>query len=84
MNTWTLLALWFTLVSPTGGATVHCTTRENTILQRLETLCDDGTRAISRWNAVLERWETTITTSPRRDCVGQMNPRTQQVEVRCR
>ena len=68
------LVLVLTLVSPAGAATVHCTTRENTIRQRWETLCDDGTRAISRWNATLERWETTITESPRQACTAQVNP----------
>jgi hypothetical protein len=63
---------------------VHCTIRENTVLNRLETLCDNGTRAISRWNAVLERWETTVTESPRQACTAQVNPFTKQVEVRCR
>jgi hypothetical protein len=51
---------------------------------RLETPCDDGTRAVSTYNTTLERWDTTITASPRQACTGQMNLRTKQVEVRCR
>ena len=44
----------------------------------------DGTRSTSTYNKTLERWDTTITQSPRKTCTGQMNPRTRQVEVRCR
>jgi hypothetical protein len=43
-----------------------------------------GTRAVSTDNRTLERWDTIITASPRHTCTGQMNPRTQQVEVTCR
>jgi hypothetical protein len=42
------------------------------------------TRAVSIYNRTLDRWETTVTTSPRRECTGRLNPRTQQVEVKCR
>jgi hypothetical protein len=40
--------------------------------------------AMSTWSATLQRWQTTITESPWQTCTGQLNPRTQQVEVRCR
>jgi hypothetical protein len=52
-------------------------------LNRLQTLCDDGTRAVSTWNKTLERWDTTVTERPKKTCVGQMNSKTRQVEVRC-
>jgi hypothetical protein len=39
----------------------NCITYEEKSLQRWHTLCPDGTRAIHRWNPVLERWESTIT-----------------------
>ena len=44
----------------------HCITYEEKALGRWHTLCPDGTRAIHRWNPVLERWEGTITPSPQR------------------
>jgi hypothetical protein len=44
----------------------------------------NSTRAVSRWSPTLQRWDTTITENPRKACTGQMNPRTQQVEGRCR
>jgi hypothetical protein len=84
MKSLTALALWLTLVSLALAGTVRGTTTENTILNRLEALCDGGTRATSYWNATLQRWETTITESPRKACTAQMNPITKQVEVRCR
>jgi hypothetical protein len=51
---------------------------------RLQTLCDDGTRAVSTYSKTLERWDTTITESPKKSCTGHLNSRTRQVEVRCR
>jgi hypothetical protein len=41
-------------------------------------------RCTSTYSPTLQRWTTTITASPRQACTGQVNPRTQQVEVRCR
>lgn len=38
-----------------------CTTVENRVLGRMETTCPDSTTAISRYNAILDRWETTLT-----------------------
>jgi len=82
---WGLLTLLrLALVNPTWAGTLQCTTYEEKTLQRWHTICNDGTRAVSRYNRVLNRWETTITTSPHSICTGRMNPRTQQVEVRCR
>jgi hypothetical protein len=65
---------------------VRCTTTQNTILNRLETLCDNGTRATSYWNAALERWDTTVQPAPstRQACTALVNPLTRVVEVRCR
>ena len=40
--------------------------------------------AVSTWSAPLQRWQTTITASPRPSCTGQLNPRTHQMEMRCR
>jgi hypothetical protein len=38
-----------------------CTSTYDALLSRWETVCPDGTRAVSTWNVLLERWETTIT-----------------------
>jgi hypothetical protein len=74
------LLLWAGL---TWAGTTRCTTYEEKTLNRLHTLCSDGTRAISTYNRALERWETTITGSPRKACSARMNPSTKQLEVRC-
>jgi hypothetical protein len=81
--TWAL-ALLLLLATPTWAATTRCTTYEEKILGRLQTLCDDGTRAVSTYNRTLERWDTTVTPPPGQRCTGQPNPKTRQVEVRCR
>jgi hypothetical protein len=78
------LPLWLGVMSPALAGTVHCTTYEEKTLERWHTICDDGTRAVSRYNHILDRWETTITESPRPSCTARMDPRTKQVEVRCR
>src|SRR6266511_6061684 len=81
MLEWLLL---LTLASPVWPATLRCTTYEEKTLQRWHTLCDDGTRAVSRYNRRLDRWETTITESPRQSCTARMDPHTKQAEVPCR
>jgi len=77
-----LLLLWvsLTLADPAG----RCQTSHEPTLNRLQTLCDDGTRAVSTWSATLQRWETTITPPPGRTCTGALNPRTRQWDGRCR
>jgi hypothetical protein len=58
-----VVALLLALTSPAlAGPT--CTTYEEKTLNRLHTLCSDGTRAVSIYNWTLERWDTTITGSP--------------------
>jgi hypothetical protein len=87
-----LLALLLGLATPTlawsapaiPGTPASCTTTYNELLARWETVCSDGTRAITRHNPLLDRDETTVMSGPRRDCTGQRNAITQQVEVRCR
>jgi hypothetical protein len=71
------------LASPALTGPVRCLTYEEKTLNRLQTVCDDGTRAVNTYNRVLDRWETIITASPRLVCTRRLNPRTQQVEVRC-
>jgi hypothetical protein len=77
-----LLVAFLLLVRPAWSAS-RCTTYEEKTLGRLQTLCNDGTRAVSRYSAVLGRWETTITVSPTPACTGRIHPWTRQVEVRC-
>ena len=82
---WALLLSLLALASPAwAGTPTRCTTYEEPTLGRLQTLCSDGTRAVSTWSPTLQQWQTRITASPRQTCTGHMNPRTQQVEVRCR
>ena len=50
------LLLW---VRPLWAGTPHCLTSEEKTLGRLQTLCADGTRAVSTYNRTLERWEST-------------------------
>jgi hypothetical protein len=75
------LLLWAGL---SWAGTTRCTTYEERALNRLHSLCSDGTRAVSTYNRALERWETTITGSHRKICRARMNPSTKQMEVRCR
>jgi hypothetical protein len=79
-----LLVAFLLLVRPAWAAT-RCTTSDEKTLGRLYTVCDDGTRGISTYNKALERWESTVTESPKPSpCTGRLNPITRQVEVRCR
>jgi hypothetical protein len=80
----TLAVLLLALASPALAGPVRCTTYEEKTLGRLQTLCDNGTRAVSTWSPTWQRWETTVTPPLGKTCTGYMNPRTQQVEVRCR
>jgi hypothetical protein len=70
------LAVLLALASPALAGPVRCTTVEEKTLGRLQTLCDDGTKAWSTWSPTLQSWDTTITESPRQTCTGQLNPRT--------
>jgi hypothetical protein len=56
-----LAALLLLLVIPAGASSVRCTTYAVKSLGRLQTLCDDGTRATHTYNKTLSRWESTIT-----------------------
>ena len=79
-----LLVAFLLLVRPAWAGAVRCTTYGVKFLGRLETLCDDGTRAISTWNKTLFHWESTITPPPGQTRTGTMNPKTHQWEGRCR
>jgi hypothetical protein len=56
------VALLVLLVSApwTGVPGVRCQTYEETSLQRLHTICSDGTRGVSTWNSTLQRWDTSV------------------------
>lgn len=79
---WALLLL--ALESATLAGPVRCTTYEERTLGRLQTLCADGTQAVSPWSHTLGRWDTIIRPPPGQACTGQLNPRTRQWEGRCR
>ena len=84
IQTITIIALLL-LASATGaGPAVRCQTHHEPTLNRLQTLCDDGTRAVSTWSLTLQLWQTTITPPPGWTCTGQVIPRTTQVDIQCR
>jgi hypothetical protein len=74
------LVLLLALASPALAGPVRCTTYEVKSLGRWQTLCSDGTRVTSRYNTVLDRWETTVTPPPGQTCTGRLNPTTHQWE----
>ena len=49
---------------PRPGRPGRCQTHHEPTLNRLQTLCSDGTRAVSTYNRTLERWDTTVTLPP--------------------
>jgi hypothetical protein len=73
------------LVRPAMARTPYCFTYEEPALRRLQTLCNDGMRAVSTYNKTLRRWESTITTPPLgQTCRGRVNPTSRQWEGRYR
>jgi hypothetical protein len=58
----------------TLSATTRDLTYEEKSLGRLQTLCDNGTRAVSTYNRTLDRWDTTITESLRKGSVANLIP----------
>ena len=83
-RTLVVLALLFLTSTALAGPAVRCQTHHEPTLNRLQTLCSDGTRAISRYNTVLDRWETSVTPPAGKTCEGRLNPKTRQWEGRCR
>jgi hypothetical protein len=68
-----------------AGSNVHCLTYEEKSLGWLQTICDDGSRAVSTYNRLLGRWDTTVSPppgKPPRTCTPATTGR--GVEVRCR
>ena len=58
-----LLVAFLLLVRPAWSAT-RCTTDEEKTLGCLQTLRDDGMRAVSTYHKTLSRWESTVTPPP--------------------
>lgn len=56
-----LLAAWLGAAPWPGPSNTPCTSTDDALLNRWLTVCDDGSRAVSTWNGLLERWETTVT-----------------------
>jgi len=78
------ILLLLALATAAWAGPVRCTTSEEKTLGRLQTLCDDGTRAVSTWSPTRQRWDTTVTPPPGQTCTGRLNSKTQQWEGRCR
>jgi hypothetical protein len=55
-----LAVLLLALAMPAGADAVRCTTYEQKSLGQLYTVCADGTRGISTYNEILDRWETRV------------------------
>jgi hypothetical protein len=80
-----MMVLLLALAMPAlAGSPTRCLTYEEKTLGRLQTLCDDGTRAVSTWSPTLQQWTTTVTPPPGQRCTGRLNPKTLQWEGRCR
>jgi hypothetical protein len=77
------LALVWALPTEAVGP-MRCQTHHEPTLGRLQTLCDDGTRAVSTYGKLLDRWDTTVTPPAGKSCTGRLNPQTRQREERCR
>jgi hypothetical protein len=81
---WWALLLLLALASPALAGPGRCLTYEEKSLGRWQTLCDDGTRAVSTYNHTFSRWESTITSPPEKSCIGRLNPVTKRVDIHCR
>jgi hypothetical protein len=79
-----VLVLLLALASSAWAGPVRCQTYHEPTLNRLQTLCNDGTRAVSTWSPTLRQWRTTVIPPPGQTYTGRLNPRTRQWEGRCR
>jgi hypothetical protein len=68
------LALLLALVSPALAGLEHCATCVEKTLCRLQTLCADGTRAVSTWSSTLQQWQTTVMPPRGKTCTGRTTP----------
>jgi hypothetical protein len=80
-----LATLLLALASPAlAGPAVRCLTYPEPSLNRQQTICSDGTRAVSTYSPTMQQWTTTVMPPPGKTCTGHLNPRTRQWEGRCR
>jgi hypothetical protein len=80
----TLVVLLLALATPAPAGPVRCTTYEEKTLGRWQTLCADGSRAVSTWSPTLQQWQTTITASPWKGRTCTPHQTSRGLEVRCR
>jgi hypothetical protein len=59
-----ILAVLLALASPARAGGPRCVTYEEKTMVRLQTLCGDGSRAVSTWSPTLQRWQTIISPPP--------------------
>jgi hypothetical protein len=59
-----LLLVGIVLLLRPSWAAPHCLAYEERTMNRLQTVCDDGTRAVHTHNQTLSRWESTVTPTP--------------------
>jgi hypothetical protein len=78
-----LLVAFLLLVRPAWSAP-SCLTYEEKTLGRWQTLCDDGTRAVSTDNRTRSRWERAVTSPPANACTGRLTPVTTRGDLRGR
>jgi hypothetical protein len=72
------------LTTPAWAGSVRCTTYEERSLGRWQTLCDDGTQAVTTWSSTRGGWQTTITESPQSCRTCRPHTTGHSLEVRCR
>jgi hypothetical protein len=72
------------LASPALAGPVRCQTDHEPTLNRLQTLCSDGTRAVSTWSPTLQQWTTTVTPPPGKPDTGRYHPKARPWGGRCR
>ncbi len=70
---------------PPLSSSTRCMATEHTVLQQLETRCEDGTRAITRFNRVLRSWDRQILTpkKPERFCRSDEQTFSPSLLTRC-
>ena len=83
IGTGVALLLLLAIPALASDPVIRCQTYAERSMQRLQTVCSDGSRATSYWSPTLQTWQTTIT-PPGKRCNGQVHPRTRQWEGSCR
>jgi hypothetical protein len=84
-STLALLGLILALVSPAlAGSGVRCQTHHEPTLNRLMTLCDNASKAVSTGSSTLRQWQTPITPPLGKTCTSPWDSQTYQVVLNCR